>query len=589
MRLVNATPFGPILIDLLGHMKPEAWTHRSLGGVPFPSQVGVAAEIDPEGLAAGALSRFGIGLIVVGPVASSIETAALAGRLLGRNASRVPLAVRVAASAVSGPLDQAKNTARELLAPLSDQKLAFLIADETPGDDQTDELLSGVKVLRAATADWTRPPKLIARIGAIGEGVATDAALAGFTTFDAEGVMVVLVDDHVGRSVRQLRSVLNDDLLLIAEAGCASPRDALRVFDAGADLLLLNRGLIEAGPGLPKRINQALAEPSVGSVVPPRRATGSGRWQWPGWVWSEVLGIGMIAAGLITLIIGLTFAILPYDQSFVGLDREGIKIINPRLIPFLRHDRITLAGTMMAIGVIYAFLAARGMRERWDWSRRALLCSGAIGFASLFLFLGFHYVDPAHVILSGSLFPLFLLGVGRPVASLPHKSLDLVNDHAWRRGLWGQLLFVGLGVGLVGAGVIISFVGVTTVFVQSDLAFLHTTAGALASANAHLLPLIAHDRAGFGGALASDGVAVALVALWGFRRGARWIWWMFLLSGGIGLSCGLMAHLSVGYLELGHLLPLLVSGVVFVVALSLSHPYLCDRTRPGTNTGASTT
>jgi PAS domain S-box-containing protein len=35
-----------------------------------------------------------------------------------------------------------------------------------------------------------------------------------------------------------------------------------------------------------------------------------------------------------------------------------------------------------------------------------------------------------------------------------------------------------------------------------------------------IVPLIAHDRAGFGGALVSDGVAFLLAALWGIRRGA---------------------------------------------------------------------
>ena len=127
------------------------------------------------------------------------------------------------------------------------------------------------------------------------------------------------------------------------------------------------------------------------------------------------------------------------------------------------------------------------------------------------------------------------------------------------------------------AGLTITTVGVTRVFVFSDLQFLQTTATAIGSANAHLMPLIAHDRAGFGGALASDGVALLLLSLWGFRRGERWVWWTLLCSGLIGLVSGVYAHIAVGYLELGHLLPLAVSGIVFVCALALSSRFLLTR------------
>ena len=40
-------------------------------------------------------------------------------------------------------------------------------------------------------------------------------------------------------------------------------------------------------------------------------------------------------------------------------------------------------------------------------------------------------------------------------------------------------------------------------FVPSDLAYMSTSAQALGSANDRLLSFIAHDRAGFGGALIS--------------------------------------------------------------------------------------
>jgi hypothetical protein len=307
-------------------------------------------------------------------------------------------------------------------------------------------------------------------------------------------------------------------------------------------------------------------------------------WGWPGWVWAAALGIGTIAAGLLGFAIAVTSVVLPYELRFVGLDHRGIDIVNSRVVPFMRHDRIVLAGTAIALGVIYTALAWKGMREQWGWSRYALLYAGVAEFSSMFLFMVFSlvlnnvdYVDPTHVIVSATLFPLFILAMVRPFTSRVHPSLGLTHDQVGKRDTWGQLLFVTLGTLLVGPGAIIWYIGITTVFVQSDLSFLDTSPDRLTAASARIVPLIAHDRAGFGGSLATNGIAVALVALWGYRRGARWIWWTLLVSGGLGFSCGLFAHVIVGYLEPGHLFPLYFSGMVFLAALWLSRPYLRDR------------
>lgn len=74
-----------------------------------------------------------------------------------------------------------------------------------------------------------------------------------------------------------------------------------------------------------------------------------------------------------------------------------------------------------------------------------------------------------------------------------------------------------LGFGLAIGGLTIAFVGITQVFVPTDLVYLGVTAQLLADWNEHLIPLIAHDRAGFGGALFSLAVAIAGSALWGVK------------------------------------------------------------------------
>ena len=345
----------------------------------------------------------------------------------------------------------------------------------------------------------------------------------------------------------------------------------LGALSAGAELVLLDAGFVAAGPGLPMRVNEALAGNVVDADPPDPIPT----WR-QGWPWIALLGVGMAAAGLAVLAVGLTTVTLPYDESFLGLGHKAIAALNPRLISFMKHDRVTLAGTMISLGILYAGVALGGMRRGASWARHAVIASGAIGFGSLFLFLGFHYVDPLHVALAVGLFPLFIAGVALPTAERWPPSTDLDNDTVWRAALSGQLCFIALGAGLLVSGVIIAAVGVTGVFVWSDLQFLGTTSEALSRANSHLMPLIAHDRAGFGGALASDGAGVMLLALWGFRRGERWVWWTLLLAGSAGFLGGVYAHLAVGYLEFGHLLPVAVSGAVFIAALLLSAPYLLD-------------
>jgi hypothetical protein len=364
------------------------------------------------------------------------------------------------------------------------------------------------------------------------------------------------------------------DLAVVAACGAQSPRDTIEAFDAGADLVALDTGFIDPGPGLAKRANAAIA-----GLMP---STTSQHWRhgfdWgAGWLWIVLLGLALLIAGTVLVVVGLTRVLLPYDEQFLGITRAQLSTINPNLLSFMRHDRIVLAATSLSIGVLYTSLGWCGMRQGQPWARRAMLASGAVGFASLFLFLGFHYVDPLDVGLSIGLFPLFVIGMVLGVDRHLELSDDLDNDLAWRMGMRGQLLFVGLGVGLIVAGVTIAAFAVSRVFVFSDLAFMKTTAGKLAEANPHLLPLIAHDRAGFGGVLAADGVALLALSLWGFRRGSRWVWWALFAAGSVGFAGGLYAHILVGYLEFGHLLPLFVAGLVFVCALGCSFPYLAHK------------
>jgi dihydroorotate dehydrogenase len=377
--------------------------------------------------------------------------------------------------------------------------------------------------------------------------------------------------------VRTIHTQWGDQLPIIGSCNVNEPYDALQLLEAGATLVQVHSGLVYSGPGLPKRINEAVAyfttKHSKPSMTPTQ--TSPGKLLRQSWIWMILLGVSMIVGSILVGIVAVTRVILPYDEAFVGITRDQLGAINNRLLPFMTHDRVTLAGTMLSLGILYTQLALHGIRSGVHWAWLAMVVSCLVGFASFFLFLGFGYFDPLHAVVAVILFLFFLAGLRRPASEARGNVVpNLHNDREWMLSLWGQFFFVVVAVGLTVAGLVIATIGVTHVFVPEDLQFLQTTPALLHLVNPRLIPLIAHDRAGFGGALVSDGVAILLIALWGFRQGARWVWWTLAGAGGTEFLATLLIHWDVGYTNLWHLAPTLVAAVPYTWGLILSYPYL---------------
>ncbi|WP_460368620.1 hypothetical protein, partial [Actinocorallia lasiicapitis] len=335
--------------------------------------------------------------------------------------------------------------------------------------------------------------------------------------------------------------------------------------------------LLEAGPGWFQRVTEPATrtEPASGLSdvgLDPRR--------WPAWWWGTLVGLGMIVAGLGAAAVTLGPVLLWYDRAFLDLDVAGLHGVNHHLVHFLQHDRITMAGTMVAIGALYIGLAVGGIRRGWPWARNAYLASGLIGFPSLFYFLGIGFVEPLHTAVAVALFPMFVLAVRRVPDGPRWTIMPEGPERQRRRALIGQLLMIVTGFGLFVGGAVISVVGLTRVFVPSDLVFLGTTAADLRSANPHLIPFIAHDRAGWGGALMSAAIAIMALSAWGWRRGDSWVWWSLAASAAAGFLPPLLAHTHIGYTDLPHLAPVYLGLLLTALALLLSHPYLCAPSRP---------
>jgi dihydroorotate dehydrogenase len=297
------------------------------------------------------------------------------------------------------------------------------------------------------------------------------------------------------------------------------------------------------------------------------------------WLWLTLLGIGLILSGTIAWIVGATSIILPYDQAIVGLSRAQLLGINARLPAFMAHDRIAFAGALISVGILYVQLAIFGVRRGERWARTAIISSAIIGFATFFLWLAFQYFDPVHALATLVLLVPFILGALSPIVS-PNSHTDEIQTSqtisvaTQRLGRLSKGAFLLIGFGITLAGVVIAFVGATQVFVPQDLEFMGTTVAHLQAVNPLLVPLIAHDRAGLGGALISIGVGVYFTTLWGFHPGARWIWWTLVGSGIPGFVAALGVHFAVGYLNFSHLFPGFVALSIYLLGLALAFPYL---------------
>ena len=111
-------------------------------------------------------------------------------------------------------------------------------------------------------------------------------------------------------------------------------------------------------------------------------------------------------------------------------------------------------------------------------------------------------------------------------------------------------------------------IGMTCVFVPQDLAFMGLSADELHAFNPRLVPLIAHDRAGFGGGVFCCGIAV-FFCVWCGRPSAGL--WSALASVGLaGFGTAIGAHPAVGYEDAVHLAPAVLGAVTYALGLILS-------------------
>ena len=629
MGTLGRLPFGPKVIDFFGHMRPAESLAADWNGVTFSTRLGLGDGFDPNLLASEALATFGFGFFDIGPVeqdgtpaiprsitidrrreeiwvadrAETISHARVLNWLHEGRHSELPVVIRLAQGHLRAdwPWDLARSTGSNniTLAWSSDELLHLGSADrqEIAANHIDRSQTTGVRSLLVIPAILsTQHQQQVRNLLASGayQGLVIDGSQQPVGCGRIFGRPAF---PKVRSTTKAWRSCLGNDAWIISAGGIHEPWQALTLVDEGANLVEIDSGLVFSGPGLPKRINEAMERRA--RMLSQRDTTWPGR-ELPsetnkvrghavmaakpvrvsqqGWFWTLLMGVSLLGGGLLALVIANTRVVMPYDEDLCGMTREQIAAVNNHLLDFMCHDRTTLASTMISLGVLYIALSWFGGRRGIHWAHASIIWSAFAGFFSFFLFLGFGYFDPLHAFVTAILFQFLLLALH---SELPPRqdpaTLDLHNDWRWKIAQWGQFLFIVQGLVLVTAGVVIATIGITTVFVETDLQFMQTTAESLWKAHPRLVPLIAHDRASFGGMLIASGLTVFLSSLWGFRRGHQWHWWGLVISANIAYLITLAVHLHVGYSSQLHLAPIYGGLAATWIAAGLAYPFLCDR------------
>jgi hypothetical protein len=287
------------------------------------------------------------------------------------------------------------------------------------------------------------------------------------------------------------------------------------------------------------------------------------------------LGLGL--AGAFAWFVSLAGEVLPHELRFLGMTAEQLRgLADGRVTDFMTHDRVAFGGTLIALAILYLWLVAGPLAsgERWAWW--LIAGTGALGFASFLSYIGTGYLDVWHAVASAGLLPPFVVGLwlsrrrllGRRSTALGRAGAA-AEWPAWRSpGGAGRGLLGLTGLGLVLAGSTILTIGTVVVFVPEDLIYIGFDRAALDALNPRLVPLIAHDRAGFGGGLLTIGLLV--IGCLAFGRPSRSLRQAILVAGTIGFGAAIGIHGLVGYLDASHVGPAAAGAVVFTLGVVLT-------------------
>ncbi len=290
----------------------------------------------------------------------------------------------------------------------------------------------------------------------------------------------------------------------------------------------------------------------------------------------SLVGLSLLFSGCFAIFVALTRYFLPHDIVYIGYDAYQIEPTNPGLVDFMFHNRAAWGGSLLALGTVWLWLVAyplgQGIRASW-W---ILLTFGIVGFSTFLAFLGYGYLDTWHATATVALLPLFLAGMLRARRCLKPTQTALTQRGSTSAGTWVLRFYAS---GLLLSGAIVLGVGMTVVYVPQDLAFIESCGADLDLFSDRLLPVIAHDRASFGGGLLTLGMTLLLV-LAKFPL-TRSLWETIALSGFFGFGAAIGIHFHIGYTDFIHLAPAYAGAAIWLAGLAMTYRESHDRQSSG--------
>ncbi|MFD4707411.1 dihydroorotate dehydrogenase [Gottfriedia sp. NPDC058432] len=568
MNIISTMPFGPNLIEFLGHLNSDSSLENEIHNLKIKNQIGLASKIDPYLSGTNAFMNLGFGVIEIGPISihdtttsksplidlksnqligteeNNVLTLVQTVNKLSKTHKKLPIFARIV-----GSFDEFKM----IEARLSDFVDLFIIDLELAGDLVKNNWVSTKPICLSIYSDETD-------VFLLQENYPFDSILI-------EELPIATDLEQKNNLINTIHKLKSNQFEkpIFTKGGVVEPIDAIELIDSGASLVFLTHGYVLSGPGLPKRINEAVLHRRKKAMTSLNE----------GWIWYFLFGLFMFLGGLLALFISLTSILLPYDEHFLTINRQLILQFNDRILPFMSHDRMTLSGTIMSGGILFMSLARNGIKHHYHWAKKATDTSAFVGFLAIFLFIGYGYFDWLHALFWIVLLIPFLIGLfkTRGINRSP-ESENLTNNSVWKMSLIGQLFFIILGFSIIIGGCIISFVGVTTTFVKTDLNYLCISPSGLNAFNQHLIPVISHDRAGFGGGLVSVGLLVLMISLWGFRQNQKWIWWTLVFGSFPAFITAFAVHFMIGYTDFYHLLPPIIASLFLLIGVITSYRFL---------------
>ena len=636
LEIQGATAAGRRLFRLFAPRPPGEEHALTVFGLRLKSPVGLAPGIDRHAAALTLFQHLGFGFLQVGPAAAEarprrfardplrlVDARAIVSSPLAESRSAADLAARVRGTVdlqVPVGLAIAGDRIGDAIAAAREVAAFFTVA--ATGRERAAEL----QELRA----FTRRPILLRLPHAIG-GDALDALTDAAAEAGIDGVVATsgaesplleggrmdapFVRERALRAAEHIARRHGAKLPVVGAGGIFTPEDAVAFLDAGATLVELDAGFVFAGPGLPARVLVAAGRrrggedtqsahsspagaPGAGSTpseaapaadamtgaspttvtaaTPARRLAELGAYL------VGFTGLVLVGSGIAALFLAGTVKLLPYDITYLGMTMDDLCARNAcRIVHFMAHDRVSWGGSLISVGTLYVWLGAVPLRRGDVWAWWTAVASGTVGFASFLTYLGYGYLDEWHGRATLALLPVFLVGIALSFRELrgPRglSALARLPAPAW---MWspaglGRLCLSFTAFGMIAGGLTIMGVGMTRVFVPQDLEFMGVTVAELHALNPRLVPLIAHDRAGFGGGLCSTGIAVMACTWYGARPGDSSLWRALLLAGTVGFATAIGIHPVVGYNSFIHLAPAYAGALAFALGMVLLYTPLC--------------